>query len=90
MEGPDGVRILFYRDTSHVIKDFPQVGTGLGTFGTNFTRYRHFDYTLDYLRWTHNDYLHLVSETGLAGLIFILVFLALYFYYFRRIIKKLE
>ncbi|MBF0522040.1 MAG: O-antigen ligase family protein [Candidatus Omnitrophica bacterium] len=90
MEGPIGVRLLFYQQTLHVIKDFPMFGTGLNTFGTNFTRYRTFDYTDDYLRYTHNDYLQLVSETGVAGVIFLICFLGLFLFYAVRVIRKLE
>jgi O-antigen ligase len=93
MESPDSIRIHFYRETIRVILDFPAVGTGLGTFGTNFTRYRFFDFPLaqtDFLRRTHNDYLELVSETGIAGTLFIIGFLMFYLRAVIRVVRKLE
>ncbi len=90
MEGPINHRLLFYKDTLEVIKDFPIVGTGLNTFATNFTRYRTFDYTPDFLRFTHNDYLQLVSETGIVGLIFLLVFLGVFVVCTQRVVRDLK
>ena len=93
MESPDSIRIHFYKDTLRVIRDFPVAGTGLGTFGTNFTRYRFFDLLggrTDYLRRTHNDYLELISETGIGGALFILGFLILYLSAVFRVVRKLE
>jgi len=78
MEGPDTVRILFYRDTVTMIKHNPVSGTGLGTFGSAFTQYRKFDYTDDFLRYTHDDYLQLMAEMGAwvgGGIIFIYLIL---------------
>lgn len=90
MESPDSIRIFFYKDTLKVIRDFPSFGTGLGTFGTNFSRYRSFHLADKYLRYTHNDYLQLVSETGLAGWLFISGFLVLYLSTLRRSIRRLD
>ncbi len=90
MEGPIGVRLFFYNDTLDVIRDFPVAGTGLGTFGVNFSRYRTFDYTENYLRHTHNDYLELVSETGAVGIIFLLGFLVFFTGALVRVVRKIE
>ena len=93
MEGPDAIRIHFYKGAVEVIRDFPAAGTGLGTFGTNFTRYRFFELpegSTDYLRRTHNDYLELVSETGAAGALFLLGFMILYLRAVSRVARKLE
>ncbi|MFH0984183.1 MAG: O-antigen ligase family protein [Candidatus Omnitrophota bacterium] len=93
MESSDSIRIHFYKGTLLVIRDFPVIGTGLGTFGTNFTRYRSFKYfggPTNYLRRTHNDYLELVSETGIAGVLFLLGFLILYLRAVILVVRKLE
>ncbi|HNX69107.1 MAG TPA: O-antigen ligase family protein [Candidatus Omnitrophota bacterium] len=92
IEGPDAYRIQFYQGTAKVIRDFPILGTGLGTFGTNFTRYRQFDFRggTDYLRYTHNDYLQLVSETGIPGLLFLIGFMIFYLAAILRVARKLE
>ena len=91
MEGPIDVRLSFYKDTLPVIRDFPVTGTGLGAFGTNFTRYRSFDFGgTDYLRHAHNDYLELVSETGGVGALFLFCFLILYLRAVILVARKLE
>jgi O-antigen ligase len=93
MEGPDAIRVNFYKNTLNVIHDFSVTGTGLGTFGTNFTRYRAFDLPgekTNYLRYTHNDYLQLISETGAAGVLFLLGFFILFLCAMIRVAGKLE
>jgi O-antigen ligase len=74
LRSPDKIgheRLAVYRDTIQVIKDFPLLGTGLGTFediypGYETTKSR---YIFDQ---THNDYLGLLSDTGFLGGLFIL------------------
>jgi len=78
MEGPINPRLLFYKDAMHVVHDFFVFGTGLNTFGTIFTQYRTFYYTGDFLRFAHNDYLQLISETGIGGIVFLFFFLGLF------------
>ncbi len=90
MEGPINPRLAFYHDTLRVIKDFPIFGSGLNTFATNFTHYRTFDYTPNFLRYTHNDYLQLVSETGLAGMIFLFAFLFYFVSCTRRVVREIK
>lgn len=90
MEGPIGSRLTFYQQTLEVIRDFPSFGTGLRTFATHFSRYRAFDFTPHFLNYTHNDYLQLVSETGIGGAVFILVFLGLYVASLRRTARRLK
>ena len=89
MEGPIDVRLHFYQDAVDVVRDFPVCGTGLNTFGTNFSRYRTFDYTLSYLRYTHNDYLQLVTEAGAGGMIFLFGFMIFYTGAYIRVARKL-
>ena len=93
MEGRDALRLNFYDSTLDVIRDFSTVGTGFGTFGTNFTRYRFFDYLggrTDYLRYAHNDYLQGVSELGVAGALFIFGFMIFYLHALIRVARALE
>lgn len=90
MEGPINPRLLFYQDTLQVVKDFPFFGTGFNTFATNFSQYRTFDYTPNFLRYTHNDYLQLLSEMGVVGLVFLGMFLALFVSYIKRAVKMLK
>jgi O-antigen ligase len=62
MEG----RIATWRDSLLLIRDYPLVGTGLGTFGLAF---RHYQTAMVnyYFAHTHNDYLEFASDTGLLG-----------------------
>jgi O-antigen ligase len=59
-------------------RDFPFFGTGLGTFGSISSMYKT---TLDQVLYTHahNDYLELLSNTGLVGFILVALFFGLYF-----------
>ncbi|MGA9721935.1 MAG: O-antigen ligase family protein [Candidatus Binatus sp.] len=52
-----------------VVKDFPAVGMGLRTWPELFTRYRARPWSELYLSEAHNDYLQLIAETGVAGLV---------------------
>ncbi len=81
MEGPDADRLKFYRDTITMIKQHPVLGTGLGTFGSAFAQYRQFNYTMDYLKYTHDDYLQLMAEMGAVFGGLIIVF---YLFFFVR------
>jgi hypothetical protein len=90
MEGPIGVRLDFYKGAWKVFKDFSFFGTGVNTFGTNFARYRTFNFEIEYLRQAHNDYLHLMSETGYGGVIFLSVFLLLFAAVYLRTASRLQ
>ncbi len=72
------IRPWFWRDTIEMIKDFPLTGTGLGTFCHLFPKYRTFPLSLGFLRYAHNDYLQFAAETGVAGCLFISIFMILY------------
>jgi len=62
----------------HMIKDYPLLGTGPGTFANAFTQYQQ-PGTGTRAFFAHNDYLHFISEAGLllAVILFWTVF-ALY------------
>lgn len=71
---PTTGRAHFWRVTLEIIRDYPILGTGLGSFGLAFTRY---DTRSGFLRveQAHNDYLQTLSDAGaigaLVGLFFI-------------------
>ncbi|MDA2918208.1 O-antigen ligase family protein [Desulfobacterota bacterium AH_259_B03_O07] len=67
------LRTYVWKDTFELIKDFPIFGTGLGTFGLSFTLYKNNAFWPLTFSHTHNDYLELASETGLIGLILVLI-----------------
>lgn len=73
---PTSRRVLAATTTQAAEDSFP-VGTGLGTFSTVYRRYENPDrVTRQYANHAHNDYLEIVLELGLAGLLLILAFLA--------------
>jgi O-antigen ligase/tetratricopeptide (TPR) repeat protein len=52
-----------------VVEDFPAVGIGLRAWPELFTRYRARPWSELYLSEAHNDYLQLIAETGMVGLV---------------------
>lgn len=54
------------RDGIEYWRDFPLVGSGLGTYYATLPRYKQGDIPLFY-RQAHNDYLQFAAETGLVG-----------------------
>ncbi len=73
------LRVSMYHDTGRIILDHPTVGTGLGTLVAVYPRYASFynGLTVDH---AHNDYLELLSDTGLIGGICGLSFIGLLFW----------
>jgi O-antigen ligase len=71
-------RMVIWKQASGIIRDYPVVGTGLGTFTTAFRRYQtsSLDLLMDH---AHNDYVEVASETGILGavLLFVPIFVLL-------------
>jgi O-antigen ligase len=65
-------RTAIWKQASGIVRDYPAVGTGLGTFVVAFRRYQtsSLDVVIDH---AHNDYLEVATDTGIlgAGLLFI-------------------
>jgi putative inorganic carbon (HCO3(-)) transporter len=57
-------RASAWRDTVHIIQDFPLTGTGLGGFGEAMLVYQTADRSSIYVQ-AHNDYLQVLAEGGL-------------------------
>ncbi len=62
-----GNRLTIARDSLRMWRERPVLGWGLDTFPIVYPRYRSFA-TDVFINAAHNDYLQLVTETGLAGL----------------------
>jgi len=79
-EGVSGeLRVSIYQDTWRIFRDYRWTGTGLGTLVTIYPRYASFynGRTVDH---AHNDFLELLSETGLIGGLCGLSFVTLLFW----------
>lgn len=73
------LRVSIYQDTWRIFCDYRWTGTGLGTLVTIYPRYASFynGRTVDH---AHNDFLELLSETGLMGGLCGLSFVTLLFW----------
>ncbi len=60
-------RVLGWRYTLHIFRDYPLLGSGLGTFAQAWLHY-YPPGTANIWKEAHNDYLQVGAETGLAGL----------------------
>ncbi len=71
-------RSELWQNTSKMIKDHPIIGVGLGTYQFVYPRY---DQSSGILRaeQAHNDYLHIIAETGVIGLILTISFIVILF-----------
>ncbi len=76
-------RPAIWKDTLNMARDFPVVGTGLGTFAFVFPIYRSF-YTSRFCLHAHSDWIQLASETGLPGLCLVIAFIIIVVAYVAR------
>ncbi len=60
------------RDTLSMIRDYPLVGTGGGTYEISFLRYKGRDIAI-YYHHAHNDYLEFLAEYGVVGMSFLVL-----------------
>jgi len=83
------LRTALWKDAASVIKDFPLFGTGLGTFGYAYPVYKlSVEKPLVYLH-AHNDYLELLSETGILGFASLMTALGLFLYTSLKALTRL-
>ncbi len=73
-------RLIVWKATFGIFKDYPLTGTGLDTFETVFPAYRPLQ--VSNLRWldAHNDYIQFMAETGIVGIVIALSFFGVFFY----------
>ncbi len=67
------LRLSIARDSLHMFAARPLRGWGLDTFRYAYPQFRSF-YTKDFVDHAHNDYLQLLTETGLLGFALMLWF----------------
>ena len=61
-------RVPIWKDTLHLIADYPLFGVGFGAFFPAFLRYQVAGLGFAWTH-THNDYLQLLSELGIVGFV---------------------
>lgn len=68
----EGGRLEVWKNSLAIVRDYPWLGTGLGSFKWVFPSYQSEDLLM---RWdhAHNDYLELAVELGIPGLVLLLV-----------------
>jgi len=72
-------RWMIWKNTFQIFKDFPLIGSGLGTFVHVFPMYRSF-HIRGLVTHAENDFLQLTSEVGLIGTgLLLILFLLLFF-----------
>ena len=62
------MRVQIWKDTTHLIRDYPLFGCGAGSYASCFLKYKKVApmQTVDY---AHNDYLQVVAEFGIIGFV---------------------
>jgi len=82
-----GMRLSIDRDAIQMFRHKPILGWGVGTFPVVYPQFRSF-YTNFFVNEAHNDYLQLLSETGILGFGTMIWFLAVLFRRARGKISK--
>ena len=72
-------RYEVYENTINMAKDFPVFGTGLGTFQYIYPGYKTLQ-SQAYYDHAHNDYLELISDSGLVGFVIVLSGFIMFFW----------
>jgi O-antigen ligase len=75
---PTTGRSHFWSITLDVIKAYPFLGSGLGSFGVTYTRYDTHN-GLFRLEQAHNDYLQTLSDGGIVGALLAIAFIVILF-----------
>ncbi len=79
-------RWSLWGDTLRIVKDFPVLGTGLGTFSQVLPMYKSF-HMRRLVTHAENDFLQLASEVGLVGMGILLV---LFVFLFTKAVQRIR
>ncbi|MCD4742962.1 MAG: O-antigen ligase family protein [Desulfobacteraceae bacterium] len=72
-------RYNYWEDSKGIINNFPVTGSGFGTFSDIYPSFQTIDGRHD-LQHAHNDYVELMTEGGIIGVLLIFSFLATLFF----------
>jgi O-antigen ligase/tetratricopeptide (TPR) repeat protein len=81
-------RVDLSRSALPYVRDFPVLGSGLGTFGTVFPRYQSERFGDRWANYLHNDWLQLFCETGVLGGLALLAGLAVFLVSIARRMRR--
>lgn len=79
-------RFHFWNVAGQIIRDYPILGAGLESFGVAFTKYDTWNGQFR-VEQAHNDYLQILADAGIFGLICIIAFIVLLFKQSLKIIN---
>jgi O-antigen ligase len=82
-------RLAYWKAAWRILLDHPLTGVGVGAFPSVYPRYGSSSAQLERVEEVHNDYLHLLVETGLIGGGLLLAFLVLGVRSWRAQVKKM-
>jgi len=91
-------RLLIWRTTLEMIKDYPVIGSGIGTFRMNYLKHQAgiLDENPHYIKYSnnageaHNEYLQMWAEIGIIGLGIFLIIIILIYSQFWKFFKKVQ
>ena len=75
-----------WRTSTNMIRANPIFGVGLGAFETAYPKYSENNESL-VVNWAHNDYLQVLTDSGIIGGIFALGFLLTFIYNTARVLR---
>ncbi|WP_297862360.1 O-antigen ligase [uncultured Acidaminococcus sp.] len=85
----NGDRIEGWKSCIHMVQDYPMKGIGLGRWREFYKPYYKLPTEIQGLNHAHNNYFHLIAETGLVGFAGLLYFTAYFmFRSFKNWIKE--
>ncbi|RJR31562.1 MAG: hypothetical protein C4576_31645 [Desulfobacteraceae bacterium] len=74
-------RERFWQETVRMWHNYPQVGSGIGTFQYVFPKYQSSSDTKKFVESAHNDWLQFLAEAGVVGILLLLGGIAFYFFH---------
>jgi len=81
-------RLIVWNDSLGMVKDYPFFGSGLGTFENTYMRYQS-RYPLALFDHAHNDYVELLTDTGIAGFVSVMSLAIIFFIsVYRRWLRR--
>jgi O-antigen ligase len=68
-----------------IFREFPVMGSGIGTFGTLFYRFEPAQFRGEWFNYAHNEWLQVLAESGILGFLLLII---LWLIFFIRLVKQ--